>query len=467
MRLLRVCVAAIAALGAFTTLAVVDPAPAHACCQDGRDDRCNDNDDYPVVHKTDAIMICVHRDAWSQHAAQIRPLFDYPDRAIAQLADDFAFHPVRPAGTRFVVQAHDMGGVAWTPSDFGPGMALPADAFWNDGAYWAYLLILHEFVNQWTGLVTGGWPTDWWADHRSPFPNSVDWHVLEELGYTAAAQRHRARWQMGSGEYDPQVLMFDAMFADHGWTPFQVGFRLLREDQVKWGGLRDPPGYTDHTEFVSGNPSKMLNEYVLAYLSLGARGDLTSRAIDNQVGLEPDNWPSERGWTVSVPDAADVGAIADAHCALASAAAAIDAAAAGGADVAQARRALDRGRGNLRKGNYRNVAVAGYPSSCTHCPGECACDAPSGLCVAPWNAAGGGGSGPDAGGDTPDGGGGGGPPDAGGGGSPDAGGGPAPATGDGDVLASCACRAGVRASDVGGIAILIVVAVWFLVRRRY
>ncbi|HEX3597554.1 MAG TPA: hypothetical protein VHU80_20740, partial [Polyangiaceae bacterium] len=48
--------------------------------------------------------------------------------------------------------------------------------------FWGYLLSLHEAINDWTGMSSSGWPTDFWADHQSAFPNVMDFHIMNTIG---------------------------------------------------------------------------------------------------------------------------------------------------------------------------------------------------------------------------------------------------------------------------------------------
>ena len=71
--------------------------------------------------------------------------------------------------------AGDIGEVRAITGKQSPGIGCSYDAFFGTAngikAYWAHILITHEMVNLFTGqVVSGGWPVDWWANHRSPFP---------------------------------------------------------------------------------------------------------------------------------------------------------------------------------------------------------------------------------------------------------------------------------------------------------
>jgi len=347
----------LAIVGAVALL-LASSAPADAC-----------DDAAPERYRSAKTIWCVNPGVWSAHQADIEGFFPYGDRVIDKLVELFA---VSPTDLPYTVEAMEPNGYAMTPSHYGPGVAVTGDAFYNDFAgvsgFWGYLLVLHEFVNQWTGLVTGGWPTDWWADHRSPFPNSMDEQILRSLGETGAADAQHARFaDPSSGDYDAQVVMFNELFDAHGFEGLRRTFELVRGDHLSWFDLRDPPAFTEQTPFVSGNPSVLLSNYVGAYLSLGAGEDVTARLLAAGVGARPENWEGE--WQSTAPSSDVVTAIANAHCAIAAADAA-------GTDVTAAREALIRG-------DHAGAQVAAVSDCAQHCPGECACDA-AGACVAPW-----------------------------------------------------------------------------------
>ena len=355
MRLIgRLLPLSLAVAGAALTLAA---RPAHAC-----DERA------PERYRSATTIWCVNPGIWAGHQAEVESFFPYGDKVVAKLEELFA---VTPDDLPYTIEVMEPNGYAMTPSNYGPGVAVTGDAFYNDFAgvqgYWGYLLVLHEFVNQWTGLVTGGWPTDWWADHRSPFPNSMDEQIMRTLGLNEAADAQHSRFaDRNSGDYDAQVVMFNDLFDAHGFAGLRKAFQLIQGDGLKWFDLKDPPAYQDQTEFVSGNPSALLSNFVTAYLSLGAGEDVTASFLAAQVGQRPPNW--EGNWVDTSPDSQTVTAIANAHCSIAAAAAA-------GTAVTDARSAL-------RKGDYASAQVAATANCAADCPGECACK--ENACVAPW-----------------------------------------------------------------------------------
>jgi hypothetical protein len=207
--------------------------------------------------------------------------------------------------------------------------------------------------------MTPNWPTDWWADHRSPFPNTMDYRVMETIGnnqnnqtlkYASIAQRDRFI-NTASGEYDSEVVMFDNFFAQFGgYNAYVNAFKMIQQDGINWSN-------------VSPNPSEKLTEYVIAYLQMGfhTTSDLTSTFVNAGVGTKDTSIAS---YSVS---ASVVGQIADARCS-------IQAAAGQGLDTSAA-------LSNLRSGDY---TAAKMNVSCTGCPTDsCHCNSSS-QCVARW-----------------------------------------------------------------------------------
>jgi hypothetical protein len=373
----------------------------------------------PERYRSSKTVWCVNPDIWAGHRSEVEKFFPYGDQVIDKLQELFG---VVPNDLPYTIEVMEANGYAQTPSNYGPGCAVTGDAFFGEfggvEGYWGYLLVLHELINQWTGLVTGGWPTDWWADHRSPFPNSMDEQVLRSLGQTEAARVQHERFaSSGSGDYDPEVVMFNEHFDAYGFAGLRHAFQLIKKDGLSWFELRDPPAYQEQTEFVSGNPSRLLSNYVSAYLSLGAGVDVTAKFLAKTVGQKPPGW--DHDWQDTSPSSETVTQIANAHCA-------IGAAEAAGQNVGSARAAL-------RKGDFASARLPATADCAADCPSECAC-VDGNECVAPWVTGAVPQPDPDAGPPAP--------------GEPDAGAdspGDDPPNGNpglGDTTGSCGCRVG-------------------------
>jgi len=337
----------------------------------------NTSGDVPYVRvhlKKNVVKVCVEQSYWNVAANQnaIKSFFDFFDGITPELQGLFSFIP---DGAPFLIQITSPTGGACACVDpklgSNVGVMVTGDAysatFVSDSGkpvkgFWGYLLTLHEFVNVWTGEMTSGWPTDWWADHRSPFPNAMDEVIMRDLGTNQgnqvlldAAQAQHERYTMS--EADLEVQMFLKFFDTFGGFPaYNRAFALVRGDGLKWDTVSP------------GNPSSLRTEYVIAYLQLGFRtaSDLTqSSFVAAGVG-----GPTQQDAPYPV-SAANVGDIADAHCSIA-------AAKAQGANVSSQ-------LNNLRHGSFKNAKHASGTCG-TWCPGECGCKSSANQCVAKWRA---------------------------------------------------------------------------------
>ncbi len=252
-------------------------------------------------------------------------------------------------------------------NNFGDGVAYDAFAGSAYGAtyFWGYLLAMHEAINDWTGLASTGWPTDWWADHQSAFPNLMDFHIMDSVGkansdmnLVTAAAAQKKRFYPNGDSADAKVVALDnvylAMPNGDGFAGFSHMFSMLSADGVKWDNLGVP------------NPNVKRSEYVAAYMSLA-----TNKAVlpllqgpgDNGGGKICNNTADgTQGDAPYTCNEAHIDAIATAHCSIA----------------ANGKPSADLSK--LRAGTYDGIASG--PCGAT-CPSECACDM-SNHCVAPW-----------------------------------------------------------------------------------
>ncbi len=274
-------------------------------------------------------------------------------------------------------------GGAQTPTDCGTfGNSVTLDAF-TGNAYGANYLgtSLHEAINQWTGLASGGWPTDWWVT-TSAFPNLMDFHIMNSIGTTnmdnnlLVGTAQKKRFYPGGDSADPRVVALDTIYAmmpsGNGLAGFSQVFSMVKGDGMSWGSL-------------GTNPNQKLSEYVLAYIALavGQQGSQvlpTAKGPSANMGGNICNGFQDGNMDPTyVCTEADIDAIANAHCAIA----------------ANGKPAADLT--SFQKGDYASVKMGPCGSSC---PSECGCEMSTMNCVAPWVAMNGGGSGSDAGGDS-------------------------------------------------------------------
>jgi len=316
------------------------------------------------VYSSATTAWCVENSIVATYGAFPTAYFVYGDNVIGELVSLFDV----PAQGVYTFEVSVPTGGAHTGSECcGTGVTVTGDAFYGSAygatGFWGYLLSLHETINDFTGQVSSGWPTDFWADHISAFPNSMDWHVMETLGakdndanLQAAGVGQKARFYPGGDSVDARVPMFDSIFAlpNYGFTGLSRVFGFVKHDGLSWDNLGVP------------NPDVKRTEYVMAYLSLGAGTPVTPIMQAAHVGDgTPDGVAGDAPYTVSE---GNIDAIATAHCAIA-------AAGSQGIDVTSSRAALT-------SGNYAGVTAAGTCGA--GCPSECGCKATTNRCVAPW-----------------------------------------------------------------------------------
>ena len=309
---------------------------------------------------------CIQNTAPTGQASLPAAFCPYGDKVISTLEE--VFNIQAPSTFEFELDTKTGGAHTGTACQvLGDGVAYDAFSGSAYGAtyFWGYLLSMHEAINDWTGMASGGWPTDWWADHQSAFPNLMDFHIMNTIGVAdndqnlikgAAAQKKR--FYPGGDSADAKVVALDNVYAlmpaGDGFKGFSHMFSMQKGDGVSWDGLGVP------------NPDVKRSEYVAAYMSLAA-GQSVLKTLQGP-GLNgggkicdgtSDGMAGDAPYTCSD---ADVNAIATAHCA----------ANANGKQPADMKA--------LRGGNYANVPSG--PCGAT-CPTECGCDAQN-HCVAAW-----------------------------------------------------------------------------------
>jgi hypothetical protein len=316
---------------------------------------------------------CVDETIWSANEKAITPFFTNYDFIVATLSAQFKVNLPQPV--ELEITSSTTGGIC-ACTIFGNVMGLQIGAnmfsssFTNPKtnvvvpAFWGWIAPLHESFNLLSGQVAQGWPTDWWADDISPFPNAMDIAVLKYLGnisnnstlVNASAAQQERFYDPSQLSYDPRVIMFGKFLTSYGgFAAYARTFALVQQDQLNWVMVAQDPTYTpDH------NYSALLSEYVMAYLSMGfgTMTDLTPTFVSAWIGTYNQN--GVMPYTVS---STAVRAIATAHCSIR--------AATGGASAQLAA---------LQAGNYA-TALASGGSSAT-CPSECRWS--NNQCIAKW-----------------------------------------------------------------------------------
>ncbi len=217
---------------------------------------------YKKIHEGKHWTWFARQDQFTRHKADIEALYDYADKAYEKLCESWGLRPPRDKYTLLVWErtgggfaAGNIGEVRAITGKESPGIGCSYDAFSGSDhgikAYWAHILITHEMVNLFTGaVVSGGWPVDWWANHRSPFPLMT----AVEIEYALVPQM--AVFHERQGREDPLVGMFLQLKDQFGWAMFRKAFRTAVDDGIHWDAF-------------GANPSALRTAYVAAYLQIG------------------------------------------------------------------------------------------------------------------------------------------------------------------------------------------------------
>jgi hypothetical protein len=123
---------------------------------------------------------------------------------------------------------------------------------------WTRGVIIGEFTNHAAAVGSSGCqPRDWWVDDIWYFPDMVVVNVLAEVLDSAAARYWEQHMDCSDLVKKPLYKAFKDVRLNYGWPAFQNAFKAIREDSISFCG-----NFT--------NPSALLTNYTLAYLSLGA-----------------------------------------------------------------------------------------------------------------------------------------------------------------------------------------------------
>jgi hypothetical protein len=225
------------------------------------------NTPYEMIHEGKHWTWFARQEEFRRHKADIEALYDYADKAFEKLCECWGVKPPRERYA-LLVMARTGGGFAAgeirevraVTGKESPGIGCAYDAFSGTAngikGYWAHILITHEMVNLFTGqIVGGGWPVDWWANHRSPFP------FMTAVEIEFALVPHMAVFHERQGKSDPLVGMFRQLKDQYGWAMFRKAFRTALEDGIRWDAF-------------GANPSALRTAYVAAYLQMGAPEDI-------------------------------------------------------------------------------------------------------------------------------------------------------------------------------------------------
>jgi hypothetical protein len=209
---------------------------------------------------------------FGKEAAWTEPFLNDAWKVLVRLMDNRKIEP--PSGIHVSLKKDpDMGGIGgWaTPESIGfTSNAWPKDKH----RIW---ILAHELTNLFAAHYggAGGYPADWWANGRSPFPEYVSCLVMEELGYREAAEHRKAGMQS-----KPDHMLYWKLHAKHGFELFARFFKLVNADGLDMGLVGKPWPHPDEAR----------SAYTMAYLSMAAGENIAGLCREHGIGAEPDDW---------------------------------------------------------------------------------------------------------------------------------------------------------------------------------
>lgn len=230
---------------------------------------------YVLVYRGKYFDWYAYQSTWDKYRSYYLSQVDYPDQVYEQLVEILGINIIvdTPDHRLYLLVDQRTGGAFATEyiSEIGkgPGIGVAYDAWFNIYSgkdYWSTELIAHEVVNLFTGQIAAGWPVDWWADTRSPFPYAIKIIVEQNLGHYDAAEASLR-------SADPLTKMFLQLRSAYGSNIYSRLLQTIRSD----GWL----------QWFTPNPSKLLSEYVAAYLSQAAGVNLADQinSVFSTVGI--------------------------------------------------------------------------------------------------------------------------------------------------------------------------------------
>jgi len=184
------------------------------------------------------------------------------EEAYKRISDWFGFEPSRYLPIKCTIKQGKPGGISgWTG---GGEFGVEAAPFTKNR--WCLCLSVQELVNIFTGSLSSGWPVDWWANHKSPFPIMAAIRTVRNLGYVKEAEEHNKEFLQ-----DPLYKWFDSLTPL--WKVFSDMFERMWSDGISW-------------DRIGVNPSKLRTNYVLAYMMRVRDALDVIPEADRQMGLD-------------------------------------------------------------------------------------------------------------------------------------------------------------------------------------
>ena len=188
---------------------------------------------------------------------ELEKYYDYPEEVLDLLVKNFGCHERfnDTQNTEKLSVFVRLSNYAYATSN---EVSVPVDSFrneycdYNNG--WFYVLLTHEMVNMYTArTVSPGWPVDWWADHKSPYPLVTACLIMNQTDIAKLSKISECH--LSNNLNKPFVKMFFSIYKNFGSEFFKKMFDLMRNDSIE-------------LDYIGENPSLLRTEYVFVYMLL-------------------------------------------------------------------------------------------------------------------------------------------------------------------------------------------------------
>jgi len=168
---------------------------------------------------------------------------------------------------------------------------------WQKDKYRIWIMI-HELVNLLSSYYgSNGYPSDWWSNGRSPFPEYISVLIMRNLGY-----KREAIWRKSVHKDKSDHKFYWALDKKFGTKLFKNFFGLIKKYKIDLNriGKRWP------------HPDKKRTLVALSLLSISCNKNLAKFATYHKIGQKPKDWHKRhpeikfQPYTISVKEIEDM-----------------------------------------------------------------------------------------------------------------------------------------------------------------
>lgn len=146
---------------------------------------------------------------------------------------------------------------------------------WQKDKYRIWIMI-HELTNLMASYYgSNSYPSDWWANGRSPFPEYISVKIMEKLGF-----KKEAFWRKKVHLNKSDHKFYWHLDKKYGIKIFKKFFALIKSKNINLSKIGKP----------WPNPSKKRSLITLALLSIASGENLANTASYFKIGTKPKDW---------------------------------------------------------------------------------------------------------------------------------------------------------------------------------